>query len=56
VGKAAEVAIFALGDLAWVEVAELSLVFLTVVEAFDPVVGSLALVSFGALFSLSELA
>lgn len=54
--KAAEVAVLALRDLAWVKVAKFGFVLLAVVETLHAVVGPLALVAFRALFCLGKLA
>ena len=56
VRKAAELTVLALACLVWVEVAELRLVFLAVVQTFDPVVGSLASLSFRTSVGLGEFA
>lgn len=56
VSEAAEVAILALADLIRVVVAELSLILITVVKSFDPIVSSLATIIFGTSVSLSEFA
>ena len=56
VSEAAKVSILALGDLVWVEVAELSLVLFAVVEAFNSVVCAFALVFFRTLLCLSKFA
>jgi len=56
VSKAAKVAILTLADLVRVEVAELSLVLVTVVKSFDPIVSSFATIVLWTPVSLGKFA
>lgn len=56
VSETAKVAVLTLADLVRVEVAELSLVLVTVVESFHPIVSSFATIVLWTSISLSEFA